>query len=252
MNLVPSIHWLDSVDSTSTEITRHIDSLEDLYVVAAVNQTAGRGQRGNVWSVEPGANLTFSFLLKFSEGRHSPLKAAAQFSISEAVTLALAEYFESEGIEVRIKWPNDVYVKNKKIVGILIENGLNGNFLKTSIVGIGINCNQVDFPPQVANATSMTLLTKKHYDTHTELEKVMSRICAYLGDMETLDGRKKLHENYQKKLFRLREIHNYRDCLSGEVFEGRILGISDSAKLRLEKMDGTVREFAFKEVSYIL
>lgn len=244
--------WMESVDSTNTEILRRSDSLDNLSVIAAVNQTAGRGQRGNVWTVEPGANLTFSILLKFGEDGLSPLKATEQFAISEAVTLALADYFSENGINAKIKWPNDIYVRDRKLVGILIENSLSGSKVARSIVGIGINCNQREFPPQLMNPTSMSLLTGRRYDTHAELDAFLAVLGRYLGTMETASGRSELHQQYLGRMYRLGELHEYTDCRSGEVFKGTIKGISEAALLQVEMPDSTIREFAFKEISYIL
>ena len=244
--------WLDSVDSTNTEVSRRYDTLDNLSVIAAVNQTAGRGQRGNVWHVEPGANLTFSILLRFGDGNLSPLKATSQFSISEAVTLALVEFFETEGIAARIKWPNDIYVRDKKLVGILIENSLGAQGVERSIVGIGINCNQTDFPPQLMNPTSMALLTGRRFDTHALLDRFLEILGRYLMTMETESGRHTIHEQYLANLYRLGEMHEYTDCATGEIFKGTIKGISDAAMLQVELPDGTLKEFAFKEISYII
>lgn len=244
--------WLESVDSTNTEVLRRADSLDNLSVIAAVNQTAGRGQRGNTWMVEPGANLTFTILLKFGEGALSPLKATRQFTISQAVTLALQEYFTGEGIQAKIKWPNDIYVRDRKLVGILVENALEGDHVARSIVGIGINCNQREFPPQLMNPTSMSLLTGKRYDTKQALQDFLAVLGKYLETMETPQGRQEIHRQYISRLYRLGSMHEYTDCRSGEVFKGTIKGISESALLQMEMPDGQIKEFAFKEISYIL
>lgn len=244
--------WLESIDSTNTEILRRTDSLDNMSVIAAVNQTAGRGQRGNTWVVEPGANLTFSILLKFGEGALSPLKATSQFVISQAVTLALQEYLDRKGIDARIKWPNDIYVRDRKLVGILVENALEGDHVARSIVGIGINCNQREFPPELMNPTSMSLLTGERYDTHLELQNYLEVLHKYLRIMETPQGRDLMQEKYVSRLYRLGTAHEYTDCRSGEVFRGTIKGISGSALLQVEMPDGQIKEFAFKEISYIL
>lgn len=244
--------WLESIDSTNTEILRRTDSLDNMSVIAAVNQTAGRGQRGNTWVVEPGANLTFSILLKFGEGALSPLKATSQFVISQAVTLALQEYLDQKGIDARIKWPNDIYVRDRKLVGILVENALEGDHVARSIIGIGINCNQREFPPELMNPTSMSLLTGERYETHLELQNYLEVLHKYLRIMETPQGRELMQEKYVSRLYRLGTAHEYTDCRSGEVFRGTIKGISGSALLQVEMPDGQIKEFAFKEISYIL
>lgn len=252
MKFTAPIIWLDTIDSTNSEIYRRIDELDNLSVIAAFNQTKGKGQRGNVWLTESSANLTFSMLLKFGESALSPIEAIRQFTISEAVTCALADFFSQEGIDVSIKWPNDIYYGDKKLVGILIENILNGKNVAASIIGIGINCNQIQFPSSLLNPTSMSLITKKIYDLKPTLEEVCSHICLQLELMETEGGKESIHSRYLSNMYRLNEWHNFRDMSDDTVFNGRITGISDSAMLQVEMPDGSSKEFAFKEIGYIL
>ena len=109
-------------------------------VVWADEQTAGRGQRGHAWSSTPGENLTFSVVL-----RPTFLPVGEQFLLSEAVALALCDTFEAFGIAARIKWTNDIYVGNHKLSGMLFEHSFSGPTLSRSVVGIGINVNQMAF-----------------------------------------------------------------------------------------------------------
>lgn len=115
------ILWLDEVDSTNNEALRHISELDNLSVIAAVHQTSGRGQRGNSWLTHAGKNMTFSMVVKFGDGALPPLEASRQFVLTRCVTLGVSDYLESEGIDCSVKWPNDIYVRNKKICGMLIE-----------------------------------------------------------------------------------------------------------------------------------
>lgn len=246
------IIWLDSVDSTNTEVYRRADRLDNMSVIAARNQTAGRGQRGNSWLVEPGTNLTFSMYLRFGEAPLAPLAAADQFLISEAATLAVASVLEEEGLDAKIKWPNDIYVRNRKICGMLIENSLDGSNVKSSIVGIGINCNQKEFPPQLANPVSMTLLTGRHHDLDGLLRRVIDRLVANLTALAYGQGRQELKDAYLSKMYRISQQHEYTDLTTGEIFKGTIVGLGSCSRLRVMKEDGSYKEFAFKEISYIL
>ena len=164
-----SVIWLDSIDSTNSEALRRLPELSGGTVLAAREQTAGRGQRGNTWFSAPGENLTFSIVLK-----DLPLKAPEAVRLNYMTSVAVASYLESHGVEASIKWPNDIYVSGKKICGMLIENvlGANGE-IKASVVGIGINLNQKSFP-QLANATSLSLCTGKAYELEAELGKFLS------------------------------------------------------------------------------
>lgn len=240
-----AIEWYDEIDSTNTEMKRRIDALPDFTVIAALNQTAGRGQRGNTWYVQEGKNLTFSLFLKFQPGE---LEVVDNFLLSEATALAMIDYLRGEDIKCKIKWPNDIYFKNKKICGILIENTLSGKDLSNSIIGIGLNVNQKDFPAGLINPISMSLITDKEYSLKDELVKVSDCLSSRL----TLPFSEGMSKEYEDSLYRKDELHEYSDCASGEHFKGKIIGIAPDGKLSVETEKGEVKRFAFKEISYII
>lgn len=240
-----SIEWYDEIDSTNTEMQRRIDTLENFSVIAAVNQTAGRGQRGNIWHVQEGKNLTFSLLLKFKPGE---LDVSDKFLLSEAAALAIIDYLKREGIDCKIKWPNDIYYKNRKICGILIENTLSGSDIANSIIGIGLNVNQKVFPAGLVNPVSMTQITNKEYSLKEELEA----LCGCLSSRLSLPFEEGMTKEYEECLYRKDELYEYSDCSSGEHFKGRIIGVLSDGKIRIETEKGELREFAFKEISYII
>ena len=148
----PDIIWLDNAESSNDEARKAIDTLDNLSVVAVRCQTAGRGQGTNSWVSAPGENLTFSVVLKDPD-----ISASEVVAISQITALSVVDFLSKHGIEAKIKLPNDIYVRSKKICGILIENSLCGNKIKWSIVGIGINVNQTIFPSSLPNPTSMLL-----------------------------------------------------------------------------------------------
>ena len=150
MENVMRIKWFEELDSTSSELLRHIGDYDNLSVVAAVNQTAGRGQRGNRWISAPGDNLTFSLLL-----RPEALPAREVMALTCYATLVVRDALRAEGVPAVIKWPNDIYVGKRKICGMLVENGLEGADIAWSVIGIGINLNQTVFPGGVQNPTSL-------------------------------------------------------------------------------------------------
>ena len=243
------ILWLDETDSTQNELARHISEYDNLSVVAARLQTAGRGQRGNKWLATKGENLTFSMLLKFGQGALPSLETASQFRITQAATLGVLSYLDFSGIECMIKWPNDIYCRNKKICGMLIENVLEGRYLSHSIVGIGLNVNQRDFPVEIINPTSMSLASGKEYDLEAEMERLHSCLCdsftKYLGPEADLKA-------YEEKLFRKGEFHEYVRCSDGSSFEAMITGVDKSGLLDVRNRKGEPEKFAFKEISYII
>jgi BirA family biotin operon repressor/biotin-[acetyl-CoA-carboxylase] ligase len=148
----PDIIWIDKAESSNDEARKAIDTLDNLSVVAVRCQTRGRGQGTHTWETSPGENLTFSVVLKDLD-----ILPNEQIAISQITALAIVELLARNGIEAQIKLPNDIYVADRKICGILIENSLCGNKIKWSIVGIGINVNQTIFPPSLPNPTSMLL-----------------------------------------------------------------------------------------------
>ena len=162
-------HFLEETTSTNDEARdakyRHGD------IVWAERQTAGRGQRGHKWSSAEGLNLTFSLVL---EPRFLPV--GEQFLLSEAVTLALTDTFAAYGIDTRIKWTNDIYAGDKKLVGILIEHSYSGQTLARTIVGIGINVNQTEFDPALPNPVSMAMVAGRTFDRGEVLEAFRRQI----------------------------------------------------------------------------
>lgn len=236
-----SVIWLDSIDSTNSEALRRLPELSGGTVLAAREQTAGRGQRGNTWFSAPGENLTFSIVLK-----DLPLKAPEAVRLNYMTSVAVASYLESHGVEAAIKWPNDIYVNGKKICGMLIENVLGSQGeVKASVVGIGINLNQKLFP-QLANATSLSLCTGKAYGLEAELGKFLS----------VFDGLQihspELFASYSARLFRCGIPATYHDLLTDREYRGVIEGVEPDGRLHIKEEGGPDHYYRFKEVSYIL
>ncbi len=239
------IQWMEEVDSTNNEAIRNITGLDNLSVIAAVHQTAGRGQRGNSWLTQAGENMTFSMVMKYGDDAFPPLEASRQFILTRCVTLAVADYLEAEGIDCSVKWPNDIYVRNKKICGMLIENTLRGSFLAASVIGIGLNVNQSEFPAHLMNPVSMKMLTGKEYDLKEELPKLCGFILSRLRNYDNAD-------EYASKLYRFGTTNEYVICSTGKSIRARIVGVTDRGMLCLETEKGEHYEFAFKEVSYVI
>ena len=197
------IRWYDTVGSTNDEARRLIQDLDNLSVIAARCQTAGRGQGDHKWHSLPGENLTFSAVLKFGGQGLAPLAARDALVITETVTLALRLYLEERGVKARIKWPNDIYVGDSKVCGILIENILHGAEIASSIIGIGLNLNQKDFPADLPNPVSLTLLTGRSYDIEEELKDFHSILSACAEKTNTADGRRYLDDSFKEYVFNL-------------------------------------------------
>jgi len=242
------IKWLEEIDSTNSEALRHISDFDNLSVIAARNQTAGRGQRGNKWVVEPGANLTFSIVLKFPPGQ---MKVRDCFSITEAAALAVAGIKEADA---KIKWPNDIYVRDRKLCGMLIENGSEGDHLTYSVIGIGLNVNQTAFDPALTNPTSLKKLTGKSFDTEAILAEILDNLGKLLPMLETAEGRATIHETYNGDiLYRKGTIGRYRDNLRDVEFDGIIKGVAENGRLLIENCtEGMDASYSFKELSFFI
>lgn len=243
------IIWLNEVDSTNEEAKRHISVIDNLSVLTALSQTAGRGQRGNSWLSAPGENLTFSIVLK-----HEPkVKAYDQFVISEIVSLSVVDFLSSYGISARIKWPNDIYVGDRKICGILIEHSVTGDSLSSSIVGIGLNINQRNFNVTLPNPTSVFLEKGLRFNIYDMLEELM-RIFRN-NWYNYIDGSARhadICHSYLDLLWRKDKPYRYIDRKNECEFTGIIRGTGSFGHLIIEKEKGELEEFAFKEISYII
>ncbi len=204
-----------------------------------------RGQRGNTWESEPGKNLTFSVLLR-PDGLH----ASQQFRISQAVSLAITDTLDGflpEGIEAKVKWPNDIYVGNRKICGILIENTLCGAAIQHSIIGIGLNINQRDFLSDAPNPVSLYQLTRKDTCINDILEGILSRILQPFTDHDTL------HHRYMSSLWRGDGQYYPYSTPDGNIFQARITSVAPTGHITLSpRPPARPLTFAFKEVSAIL
>lgn len=244
------IIWYDRLDSTNDEALRQIREIDNLSVIAAREQTAGRGQRGNTWTAAPGENLTFSLVLRFGPGGLPAFPAAGQFRLTAMMTLAVRQYLAGRGIDARIKWPNDLYVGDRKICGMLIENGLHGSEMAYSVLGVGLNVNQAVFPETLPNPTSMTRVTGERYDAHRELEALIAATLPLTDRLQDAEG---LHAEYLRHLYRRDAWRDYVDCASGTVFRAAIRSVTPEGLLLLAPADGgPLRPYRFKEVNYIL
>ncbi len=242
-----NIQWVDSCRSTNTLMKETGSALPHGSVIAARDQWAGRGQRGNSWEAAPGENLTFSLML-----RDSGLKASEQFFISEAVALGIVDALRliiPSQHDIAIKWPNDIYVGNKKICGILIENSLAGNGISRSIAGIGININQEKFFSDAPNPVSVISYTGHEHDLDQVLDSVLNHINSRWEMM--MAHREHLHLDYFSSLYG-KDGLNYRDAESAEEFTAIIHSIAPSGHITLLDQSGKQRTYAFKEVTAII
>ncbi len=193
-----NICWLKNTDSTNNELRRRLNQSGNLTIIAAEMQLAGRGQGDHTWHSEPGRNLTFSILL-----RHRLLKAADALAVTSIMALGIRDYLRTKGIEPWIKWPNDIWVGEKKICGILVENTIHGDTIEFSIVGVGLDLNQTDWPPELPNPVSLKDLTGLEYDTHEELGQLSEALARRSAQASAPGGVADIIEEFNKVVVRL-------------------------------------------------
>ena len=210
----------------------------------AMEQTAGKGQRGKQWLSPPGENIVLTIALQ-----PGMLPLSRQFMLSVTVALAAYDLFSKyAGDESGIKWSNDIYWRDRKAGGILIENVLRGNTWQYAIVGIGMNINHTLFPEHLPNPVSLRQVTGKAWDAVA----LAKELCACLQDrIHTLhpSNYDSLLNTYKSKLFRLDQPGLYR--MNGEYFEGTIKDVLPDGRLCLEK-EGILLELNFGEVEFIV
>ena len=239
---------LPAVDSTNNYLKQLVSKSEPLAegtVIMADNQFAGRGQQENIWHAEPGLNLTFSIFLK-------PvfLPIAQQFLLNMAVCMgindALVEYIKNG---IKVKWPNDIYCHHEKMGGVLIENSISGNVIKSSIIGIGINVNQQNLDPEkTGNATSLNKILQRDVN----LSELLSALCNHIEAhyLKLRAGKhNELHKAYLHSLYQYEEPAKYKT--KGEIFEATIIDVTQAGQLVL--VDGnSEKRFNFKEVEFLV
>lgn len=192
------IIWLKSTDSTNSELRRRLDQSGNLSIIAAEMQSAGRGQGDHTWHSAPGRNLTFSILL-----RHNCLKASDALAVTSIMALGIRDYLQTKGIEPWIKWPNDIWVGEKKICGILVENTIHAGLIDFSIVGVGLDLNQTDWPAELPNPVSLKDLTGKEYDTREELRLLSESLARRSAQSYAPGGAAELIREFSNVVVRL-------------------------------------------------
>jgi BirA family biotin operon repressor/biotin-[acetyl-CoA-carboxylase] ligase len=240
---------LPSVDSTNNYAKEYIAKSSPINgtVILADEQFAGRGQIGNTWLSEADKNLTFSVIYQTSF-----LLATEQFYLNIAVSLGISSalstiFLPDSDLDVKIKWPNDIYVGDRKIAGILIENTISGIYLKHSVIGIGLNVNQERFQEGI-NATSLQNLTKVNQDRDVVLNSILASVEKYFL---LLKERKfeRLKGEYVEYLYRYNILSTYKkDAI---VFSGKIIGVDATGNLQMETDNGLL-QFGFKEISFVI
>ena len=242
MNIGHKIVYLDSVDSTNNYVANLVKSskIDHGTAIMADVQTAGKGQRGAVWQAEAGENILLSVFLKPDK-----LSVSQQVLLTFFAANSIREVLRKIGISATIKWPNDIYVGNKKIAGILIENSISNNHIVHLILGIGLNVNQLNF--EGVNATSIQLETNEYFQRNELLFMLFYQLNK---NWELITQQSpKLKAEYLVNMFRIHELSGFK---IGEIeIEGTIIGVDENGLLIVE-VKGEKKTFNLKEISFIL
>lgn len=241
---------LPEVNSTNTWLLEALASSQPLpegALVYTLRQMAGRGQVGNKWESEPDRNISFSLLL-----RPVFVPVQQQFVISEMCSVGILQGLMSLGLRnVSVKWPNDIYVGDEKVCGILIENRLMGGVLSESVLGVGINVGQTVWKSDAPNPTSLAL---HGIDASPEevLDVVLHHIASLYELLHEPSGASVIHRLFCEHLYRGKGVYPYVDAQTGEAFDAEVAGVDPQGPLLLRLADGQERRYWFKEVRFAL
>ena len=237
--------YLENLPSTNSYCSSLLNkgNLQEGTIIHTNFQKAGRGQTGNTWESEPNKNLLFSIILY-----PRTIKAGNQFVISKAISLGICDFLERYLHDVFIKWPNDIYVNNDKIAGILIECSIIRDEIAHVIAGIGLNVNQEKFTASLPNPTSLKIISGRNFDL-AELLQLISRDLDRRYKQLFYNKNHEIDEDYVIHLWRYKQWSEFQD--SRGTFDGRILSVSDTGRLQIEDRRGRIYEYGFKEVDYL-
>ena len=228
---------LIEVDSTNNFAAKLVSDhlCQNGAVIMADYQTDGKGQRGNKWDSNKGENLIMSIVFQPDN-----LSVSEQIKISWATCISIIDLLTFYGIEAKIKWPNDIYIRIKKIAGILIENQISGNLVNNSIIGIGMNVNQLHF--QFRNATSLLLECKNVHSIKEVSELLIEKLNSNLFQEFNF-----LKNRFEANLFHINKMSQFED--ESGIFEGTIIGISENGQLKVKKGE-EIKYYGIKELIF--
>lgn len=252
-----SIKYLPTCHSTNDWCAKLLENefVSEGFTVYTSHQTHGKGQRGNNWESAKDKNITMSIVLK-----PDFIKASNQFQLNIAISLgiyaAISKFINGFFVEnvafyyenLKVKWPNDIYFGKKKIGGILIENTIFGSNLSTSIVGIGLNINQLSFENDKANSIRNILEADYDVEKSDLMTLIFEEIESYYLKLKS-NKATDFSTKYLSILFRINQWHNFRK--NDKDFVGKIIGVNDYGRLKIETQKG-VELFDFKEVEFVI
>ena len=220
-------------------------------VISASFQYDGRGQIGRFWESEEGKNITCSIILK-----PTFLRAHDQFYLNMAISLAICDLIDSFLADTKsktyIKWPNDIYVDDEKIAGILIQNSIMGKYISSSVIGIGININQTKFSEDIPNPTSLKQLLDKEIDLEVAFNQLFAVLnIKYLRLANAKGTTYGFRDGYLNRMYRRNMWSNFQTEKQLSL-SGKILEVDGIGRLKVLLKDNTVRVFSFREIKFLI
>ncbi|MBO2523424.1 MAG: biotin--[acetyl-CoA-carboxylase] ligase [Bacteroidetes bacterium] len=237
----------DEINSTNVFLYDKISENNDIsdMVVVAAHQTAGRGMDKNRWESEAGKNLLFSIALNVNF-----LEAENQFKISQAVSVAIVETLSPFVDDKRlfIKWPNDIYFGDKKLAGMLIQNTIEGRMMGVSIIGIGLNVNQIEFPKDIPNPISLKMISGQDFDLDNLLNQLVSSIKTKVKSLRDKENQNEINEKYVSRSYRFGIWSDY--FYQNQVKSMIIRGFDKYGRLLLHDKEGAEIVCDVKELQF--
>ena len=242
---IEHIPVLQSTNEYMQKLIENKDYAEGL-VITTDYQEKGKGHGNNTWESQKGQNLLFSLLLK-----PSFIEPSGQFALTECISLALVRSLKKIIPEktITIKWPNDIYIDNMKVGGILIQNTIRGNEIANTIAGIGLNVSQLTFPSELPNPISIRQVTGHEHNRDEVLQTILREIGEIYSRMPEAGYHKLMRSDYHENLYRFKEWSQFRDT---GVFRAMITGVDRFGQLQLMKESGEIFSYGYKEIEYVI
>lgn len=237
----------DEINSTNIFLYDKISENNDIsdMVVVADYQTAGRGMDKNRWESEAGMNLLLSIALNVNF-----LEAENQFKISQAVSVAIAETLSQfvDNKQLFIKWPNDIYFGDKKLAGMLIQNTIEGRMMGVSIIGIGLNVNQMEFSKDIPNPISLKMISGRDFDLDNLLNLLIFNIKTKVESLRYKENQNEINEKYVSRSYRFGIWSDY--FYQNRVKSMIIIGFDKYGRLLLHDKEGAEIVCDVKELQF--
>lgn len=248
--ILEQLKFIESIHSTNVTLMEersnyleHWDKRFDFYGIFTDEQTQGKGLGSNKWVSHKGQNILISFIFQ------PPITIQNQFYFNQFFAISIFTFLSRYVDHLSIKWPNDIYVGNKKIAGILIEHTIQGSQLLSTIAGVGININQLQFDPTLPNPTSLAQITGKKFEINT----LILELASVLEDQYNLiknSNYKRLEQHYFSHLYQFQKWAQYR--IKDQLITGKIVGLSSFGQLQIESESGAIHTCNYKEVQFII